>query len=146
MTRGATKVPGAVIVGLVLAIILDTFIQITWKLSVTGLPPGTSLADSAGRVLASPWFYAAMAGFVAQLYNWVRVLARADLSFAQPFTALSYLTVLAISGSALHEHLSVTRVFGVALILVGVFCISRTPHRTPPAEPGRPRAFDAARP
>ncbi len=141
MTRGPTKLPGAVIVGLVLAIVLDTFIQITWKLSVSDLAPGTSLADSAGHVLASPYFYAAMAGFGAQLYNWIRVLARADLSFAQPFTALSYITVLAISAGELNEHLSATRIFGVGLILIGVVFISRTPHRTPPADDHLPRVL-----
>ena len=60
----------------------------------------------------------------------MRVLARADLSFAQPFTALGYITVLAISAHSLHEQISAPKVLGVALILLGVFFISRTPFRT----------------
>ena len=71
-----------------------------------------------------------MLAFGAQLFNWVRVLARADLSFAQPFTALSYISVLAISAHSLHENISTAKVLGVALILLGVFFISRTPFRT----------------
>jgi len=124
------KLPGAVVVGLVLAIVLDTFIQVAWKLAVSGIPGDASVAATARGALASPYFYAAMLAFGGQLFNWVRVLARADLSFAQPFTALSYLAVLAISGGWLHEHISVAKMFGVALILVGVFFISRTPFRT----------------
>ena len=54
----------------------------------------------------------------------------ADLSFAQPFTALSYVTVLALSHLLLHEHLSAGRMGGVGLILTGVFLISRTPSTT----------------
>ena len=38
-----------------------------------------------------------MVALVAQLANWLWVLAQADLSFAQPITALSYITVLAFS-------------------------------------------------
>jgi hypothetical protein len=38
MKRAQTKLPGAVVVGLMLAIVLDTFIQIAWKLAVSHVP------------------------------------------------------------------------------------------------------------
>lgn len=124
------KLPCALIGGLVLAIVLDTIIQVTWKLAVSGVPGDASLAATVRKAVANPYFWAAMAAFGAQLFNWVRVLARADLSFAQPFTALGYITVLAISAHSLHEQISAPKVLGVALILLGVFFISRTPFRT----------------
>lgn len=130
MKRPQTKLPGAVIVGLILAIVLDTVIQITWKLAVAHVPGNASVAATVGGALASPFFYAAMLAFGAQLYNWLRVLARADLSFAQPFTALSFISVLAVSSHSLHENISPSKMFGVALILLGVFFISRTPYHT----------------
>lgn len=130
MEHGETKLPGAVIVGIVLAIILDTIIQTTWKLAVSGVPEGASVAATARDAVENPFFWAAMLAFVAQLFNWMRVLARADLSFAQPFTALSYISVLAISARSLHENISASKVLGVALILAGVYLISRTPFRT----------------
>ncbi len=129
MNRTPTKLPGAVLAGLVLAVGLDTCIQIAWKLSVTG-GEAASVYASVVAALHRPWFYAAMLAFGAQLFNWLRVLARADLSFAQPFTALSYVTVLILSNFALHERISWHRWGGVALILAGVVCISRTPVRT----------------
>ena len=142
MKRVPTKLPGAVVVGLILAIVLDTFIQIAWKLSVSHVPADASVSATIRGALASPLFYAAMLAFGAQLYNWIRVLARADLSFAQPFTALSYLTVLTISSRSLHEHLAPEKLDGVGFILLGVFFISRTAHRTilpsPPPLPPAP--------
>jgi drug/metabolite transporter (DMT)-like permease len=135
------KIPRAVIVGLVLAIVLDTVIQIAWKLAVSGQPAGSSVTITARAALTSPFFYVAMLALGAQLYNWTRVLARADLSFAQPFTALSYLTVLALSARFLHESLSPSKAMGMGLILLGVFFISRTPSSTTTApEHGRPEA------
>jgi drug/metabolite transporter (DMT)-like permease len=122
--------PASVVVGLILAVVLDTVIQITWKLAVAGLPAGAPAATTIRAVLANRYFYVAMLAFVAQLCNWMRVLARADLSFAQPFTALSYITVLAISTRVLHESLPVSKFVGVGLILLGVFFISRTPSST----------------
>ena len=130
MKSPLTRIPGTVVAGLVLAVALDTGIQVAWKLAVSGPPGDDSVRATALRALSSPWFYAAMAAFGAQLYNWTRVLARADLSFAQPFTALSYISVMAISTRSLHEHLSAFKLIGVGLVLLGVFFISRTPHRT----------------
>jgi drug/metabolite transporter (DMT)-like permease len=132
MKSGAAALPGAVVAGLVLAIVLDTFIQIAWKLAVSTAPGDATVASTALGALSSPFFYAAMLGLGAQLFNWMRVLARADLSFAQPFTALSYVTVLALSARSLHEHISFQKIFGVCLILAGVWFISRTPFRSPP--------------
>ena len=130
MKSPLTRIPGTVVAGLVLAVALDTGIQVAWKLAVSGPPGDDSVRATALRALSSPWFYAAMAAFGAQLYNWTRVLARADLSFAQPFTALSYVTVLTISSHSLHEGISASRIAGVGLVLLGVFLISRTPHRS----------------
>jgi drug/metabolite transporter (DMT)-like permease len=146
MNRNPTKLPGAVVVGLVLAIVLDTFIQITWKLSVEHVPSDASVVATVRGALSSPLFYAAMLAFGAQLFNWMRVLARADLSFAQPFTALSYISVLAISCHSMGENLSVSKLFGVALILVGVFFISRTPFSTTGNDRRTPAIPDPLRP
>jgi drug/metabolite transporter (DMT)-like permease len=119
-----------VIVGLALAILLDTVIQIAWKFAASALPAGSSASATALSALANPFFYVAMLALGAQLFNWTRVLARADLSFAQPFTALSYLTILALSGRLLKENISGPNAIGVGLILLGVFFISRTPSST----------------
>ena len=146
MKRTPPKLPGAVDVGLILAIVLDTFIQITWKLSVSHVPADASVSATIREALANPLFYAAMLAFGAQLFNWIRVLARADLSFAQPFTALSYISVLAISCHSLHESLTGSKMFGVALILVGVFFISRTPFRTAGTDGHNPVNPDSPRP
>ncbi|HTQ30067.1 MAG TPA: hypothetical protein VMI53_02555 [Opitutaceae bacterium] len=130
MNQRASKIPPAAVAGLIVAVVLDTLVQIAWKRSVAGIPEAASVAVTMRVVLGSPYFYAAMLAFGAQLYNWLRVLALADLSFAQPFTALSYIAVLAISHRALHEDLSLAKAAGVALILAGVFLISRTPFHT----------------
>lgn len=120
----------AVTVGLILAVVLDTVLQISWKLAVSGIPENASASVTAMRVFSGFYFYLAMLIFAAQFINWMRVLARADLSFAQPFTALSYITVLTLSSHFLHEKIGPMKVLGVTMIFLGVFFISQTPHRT----------------
>lgn len=130
MKTAEMKVPGAVAGGLAAAIALDTFVQIAWKRAGAGVPVQASFARIIAAAGASPWFYAAMVAFAGQFFNWLRVLRRADLSFAQPFTALSYVSVLTISGYSLHETISAAKLGGAALIALGVCFISRTPVRT----------------
>lgn len=128
------KVPNAVAAGLFLAVALDTLVQIAWKLAVSGIPDNAPAGVVFAGVFGSVYFYFAMLGFAAQFVNWMSVLAQADLSFAQPITALGYISVLTLSSRFLHEDISPARILGVALILTGVFFISRTPYRTTPID------------
>jgi len=129
-----TKIPRAVAIGLILAVILDTFIQMYWKMAVIGLPEDVSALTTLRGALASRYFYYALFGFALQMVNWMRVLASADLSFAQPFTALGYITVLVFSHHSFHEKFSFVKIVGITLILSGIFLISQTPHNTSHAE------------
>lgn len=130
MNAPRTKIPGVVVFGLILAIALDTLVHVVWKLAVDGIPADASTMATVEGTLRSPFFYVAMLAFAAQFYNWMRVLGSTDLSFAQPITALSYVSVLAVSGAFLHEDITFNKLAGAALILVGVAFISRTPHAT----------------
>ena len=116
--------------GLVLAITLDTVAQLCWKFAVEQAPDTIGLWQSVIATLAEPWFQVALLLFVIQFFNWMIVLAQADLSYAQPITALSYVTVSGASTVLFHEHLPLLRLIGLAMILLGVWFISRTSHRT----------------
>lgn len=124
------KIPGNILLGLFLAIALDTGVQLCWKGAVLHVPASAPLYKVAILTVQEPLFYAAMIMFVGQFFNWMRVLSKADLSFAQPITALSYFSVCGLSALCLHEVISFLRVLGVACILVGVWFISQTKHST----------------
>jgi drug/metabolite transporter (DMT)-like permease len=68
--------------------------------------------------------------FVAQLINWLRVLEMSDLSYSQPITSLSYISVLGFSVVWLGEELDPLKVAGILLIIAGVWFISRGPHHS----------------
>lgn len=118
------------VIGVALTIIVDTVVQIAWKHALDGIPATASFIEVARAVSVNPTFYLAMLAFAAQLFIWLRLLAESDLSFAQPLTAVSYISVLAISHHTLNEKISATKLTGVALIFVGIYFITRTPHRT----------------
>ena len=121
------RLPLAVVIGLVVAIVLDTLVQLTWKATVSGLPGDVS--TMVHTLVGLPSFYLLLVMFAAQFANWMALLARADLSFAQPVTALSYITVAAGSYLRFGEQMSASKVLGIALILVGVFLVGMGSHR-----------------
>jgi drug/metabolite transporter (DMT)-like permease len=111
--------------GLGLAIALDTAGQLVWKICIAGLPADSGLWAMASAVLHQPLFVVLVAIFLSQLFNWLKVLERADLSYAQPITSLSYVTVCVLSATLLGEHIGASKTLGVLCVLCGVMLVSR---------------------
>ena len=122
---------------LTMTIAMDTIVQLCWKFAVGQVPDTIGLWQSVVSVLHEPLFHVAVLVFFLQFFNWMIVLAHADLSYAQPITALSYVTVSGASIAIFHEYISPLRVVGLAMILIGVWVISRTTFRTARMFPAR---------
>jgi drug/metabolite transporter (DMT)-like permease len=94
------------------------------------LAPATfSLNARSLRVLvAQPFVWGGLALFGISALVWLVVLSRASLSFAYPFAALTYVTILLFDHFVLDEQVPALRWGGVACIALGIFLVSRTPH------------------
>ena len=57
---------------------------------------------------------------------WLLALSRAQLSFAYPFMALSYVLVVLFSLLFFREDVSILRWSGILVICLGVFLVSRS--------------------
>lgn len=110
----------AVGIGLALAIVLDTVGQLLWKRAAARLPESLSPDVLLGALLRDPLPLVVLGVFALQLVNWLLVLERADLSYAQPVTSLSYVSVMFLSVWLLGERLDAVRLIGVSLVLLGV--------------------------
>jgi drug/metabolite transporter (DMT)-like permease len=111
---------GGIYAGLALAIAFDTVGQIVWKQAASRLPETLSPAALLGSVLHEPLLLVVAGVFALQLVNWLLVLERADLSYVQPITSLSYVSVVLFSLWLLEERLDGRRAVGVVLVLLGV--------------------------
>jgi drug/metabolite transporter (DMT)-like permease len=123
--------------GLGLIIALDTMTQMTWKSMVMRLPANAGAAATIRSLLGQPLFVALLALIVASFFVWMVVISKADVSYAQPITALGYVSVMTLSAIYLGERLNVMRVAAVALILAGVWLIGTTPIETVIGRPAR---------
>jgi drug/metabolite transporter (DMT)-like permease len=136
MRAAASRVPVKVWAGLLIAVLLDVPVQLMWKALMMKYGDGGRGPRLVDFVHQFRWFahqartWALLGLFLCQFLNWMWVLGNADLSYAQPFTALSYVAVSACAAIFFHEHLSPLRIFGIALILFGVMLVGATEHRT----------------
>ena len=115
----------ALAIGLAFAIILDTAGQLLWKFSVASLSHTSGLWPTAEAILRQPLFILLAGIFLCQLINWLKVLEYADLSFAQPITSLSYVTVCILSAVLFGEHIGLAKTAGVLCVLCGVWLVSQ---------------------
>jgi hypothetical protein len=130
--------------GLAATVAFDTLGQLLWKRVAQGLPDSDDPRVLALAALAEPITWAMAVLLIAQLWLWLGVLRRSELSFAQPLTSLSYVTVGLLSWAVLGEVWSWRASLSVMLILLGVWLISsgsaqaRTSEATPCQAGGKP--------
>lgn len=130
-----------VLLGLAVALLLDTLVQLSWKWTASGLLDGGA-HDIIMAVLHRPYPLVVIALMILQMINWLKLLAHVDLSFAQPITALSYISVCLLSVLLFAEDLGRYQIIGIGCIIVGVWFVSRTEHRSDDPVAAMPRELE----
>ena len=84
-----------------------------------------SAGDSVGAVI---WVASGLLCYAFSLFFWMYAISRLELSFAYPMLSLSYVLVYLVAGywPLLGEQLSPIRGAGIAIIIYGVYLISRS--------------------
>jgi drug/metabolite transporter (DMT)-like permease len=119
---------------ILLSVALAAVAQLALKTGMNGvnteLAPATFGLDGRSlRVLvAQPYVWGGLVLFGVSALVWLVVLSRASLSFAYPFAALTYITILLFDQFVLDEQVPLLRWAGVAFIALGIVLVSRTPH------------------
>lgn len=80
--------------------------------------------------LANPWVIFGIVFLLAFMSSYMTALSFADLTYVLPATAISYVFMALLSIFWLHEHVSLQRWAGIALITVGVGLVAGGPSRT----------------
>ncbi len=131
----AQKGPSSMLIALILvSVTLAAVAQLTLKHGMNQV--NADLAPlrfgmngaSVRSALVTPAVYLGLFLFGLSAIVWLAVLSRASLSFAYPFAALTYILILFFDLFILHEAVPPLRWAGVALIAVGIFLVSQTPH------------------
>lgn len=78
------------------------------------------------KAITTPQIIAGVSLHVGALLFWLLALRRVDVSYAYPFISLGFVFVLLMSAIWLQETVSLDRIIGVILILMGIIYVARS--------------------
>jgi multidrug transporter EmrE-like cation transporter len=109
------------IVGTILLTVYGQVI-VKWQVNLAGALP----ADMQERIwflvrlVFNPWIISSfLAAFLAALC-WMAAMTKFHLSYAYPFMSLSFVLVLIVSAMVFHEAVTLPKIVGVGLIMLGI--------------------------
>jgi drug/metabolite transporter (DMT)-like permease len=82
------------------------------------------------QALRNVWIVGGIVLLIGFFASYLSALSWADLTFVMPATAFGYVVVALLSRFWLHEHLSVSRWVGIAMIVSAVGFVANGPSRT----------------
>ena len=125
-TRSTTPTDYLFIAGTILLTVYGQIV-LKWQMNRLGpLPAATG--DKAlvlARLLLNPWVISCVAAGFLALLSWMAALTRFELTYAYPFVSVTFALVLILGAFFFGEALTVAKVAGVSLIVLGVIIGSR---------------------
>ena len=115
---------------IICSISLSAFAQIILKIGMSGsniqstLDVNASGWSTLSQAFVSPYVLAGLAMYGLGAILWLFVLARLDVSMAYPFVGLGFILTMLLGFLLLGEVLSILRIVGTLLVLIGVTLIS----------------------
>ena len=107
------------------SIMLGSGAQLLLRVAMSGASSG--LPQSVAGLLAlatSPWLVGGLTSFGMSLVTWLYVLSRLPVSKAYPCVAAGFVITLLAGHFLLGEHIPITRVIGLFIIMTGVLVVA----------------------
>lgn len=94
-------------------------------LGVIQLDGGRGAAQLALSIGTQPWIVAGLACYVLSVGLWIAALSRVDVMVAYPMLSMGYVVTAFVAWQFMGEALTPYRLLGIAVIVLGVFILSR---------------------
>ena len=93
-------------------------VVLKWQVNAAGPLPTTwpDRAAYVARLLLNPWVLSSLVAAFFGMVTWMMALTKAELSYAYPFTSLSFVLILMASALLFHEPVTPAKLFGLVLI------------------------------
>ncbi len=86
----------------------------------------TGLVNTLTAVVLQPYIIAGLGCYVLSVGIWIVALSRVDVSIAYPMLSIGYVVNAFAAWWLFGETLTVMRLIGIGIILVGVFILARS--------------------
>jgi multidrug transporter EmrE-like cation transporter len=102
-------------------------IIVKWQVGLAGPLPASSAAriEYLIRLVFNPWIISCLTAAFLAFLSWIGAMTKFQLSYAYPFVSLSFALVLVLSAVLFHESVSLPKILGLVLILMGIMLGSR---------------------
>lgn len=77
------------------------------------------------KLLADPWMLTVAAAALLAGLSWFAAMTTYELSYAYPFMSLAFVLVLLLSAVLFHEAVTIPKVVGLAVVIIGLIIASR---------------------
>lgn len=77
------------------------------------------------KIICNPFIVLGTGCYALSLVIWLLVLSRAEVSYAYPLLSLGYVITAIAAYFLFGDSLTVIRILGIGLIILGVICITR---------------------
>ena len=77
------------------------------------------------KMVINPWVISSLVGAFLAFFCWMIAMTKFELSHAYPFISLSFVFVLVLSSLFFHEAITLPKLLGVMLIIIGIIIGSR---------------------
>lgn len=114
---------------IILTVLLNTTAQIALKAGMLRVGhfafTWNNLLPITLKIISSPWIIFGMFIYVGSVSVWLMVLSRIPVSIAYPMASLGYITSAIAAYYLCGEDLTLTRIMGIAVILLGVYLVAK---------------------
>ncbi len=111
-------------------VLLNAVAQLALKASVRDMGEiGLALSGSIGvaqRLLAEPWLWLGLFCYGISVVVWILALSRVDVSIAYPMLSIGYVVNAFAAWALFGEALTLARLGGIGIIILGVFILARS--------------------
>jgi len=115
--------------GIAIAVLTGAFAQTMMKLGTrqVGAFGDTPFFAYLLKLMSSPLIWLAIASYGFGVIFYMFMLSRLDLSFLYPvMTALGLIMATLVSAMFFHEQISLVRLGGIVVVIIGVFLVSQS--------------------
>jgi drug/metabolite transporter (DMT)-like permease len=111
---------------ILISVLLNAVGQLVFKAAMNSLGPLELSLDMALRMAVNPLLLLGLVIYAGSTFLWLMSLSKADLSFAYPFLSLTYFLVLLGGAVLFAEQITVTRIIGFVVVVVGLLIVARS--------------------
>jgi multidrug transporter EmrE-like cation transporter len=113
---------------LCIAFTVTSQLLMRWRVGAAGPLPAGSLerVHFIAALLLTPWIWLAILCTFFAGVSWMMALTRFDLSYAFPFTGISFLVMLTAGALMFSEQVTFGRLVGTLLVVLGLIVVVRS--------------------